>query len=60
MDQAFERLMQRVPGFEPDPPEMEIIQQELEKTQQKPGKTQQELGPAEIRKERKGETSDVL
>lgn len=52
--------MQRVPGFEPDPPEMEIIQQELEKTQQKPGKTQQELGPAEIRKERKGETSDVL
>ena len=29
-DQAFERLMQRVPGFEDDPPEAETVQQELE------------------------------
>lgn len=45
-DQAFERLMQRVPGFEPDPPEMEIVQRELDK--------------ARIRKEKEGDTDHVL
>lgn len=44
-DQAFERLMQRVPGFEPDPPEIEIVQQEL--------------GEARIRKEEKVETDTI-
>lgn len=45
-DQAFERLMQRVPGFEPDPPELKNVQQELEKTA--------------IRKKKKGEKDHVL
>lgn len=45
--------MMRVPGFEPDPPEMEIVQRELDKTQQK-------LGLARIRKEKKGDTDHVL
>lgn len=45
--------MTRVPGFEPDPPEMEIIQQELDKTQRK-------LGLTRIRKEKKGDTDHVL
>lgn len=45
-DQAFERLMMRVPGFEPDPPEMEIVQRELDKVR--------------IRKEEKGDTDHVL
>jgi len=47
-DQAFERFMQRVPGFEPDPPEAEIIQQELDKVQWK-------QGLAQSRKKEKGE-----
>lgn len=52
-DQAFERLMMRVPGFEPDPPEIEIVQQELDKSQRK-------LGLARIRKEKKGEQDHVF
>lgn len=46
VDQAFERLMQRVPVFEPDPPEIEIVQRELDK--------------ARIRKVKKGDTDHVL
>lgn len=46
VDQAFERLRTRVPGFEPDPPEIEIIQRELDK--------------ARIRKVKKGDTDHVL
>lgn len=53
VDQAFERLMTRVPNFEPDPPEIEIVQQELDKIQRK-------LGLARIRKEKKGEQDHVL
>lgn len=35
VNMAYETLMKRIPRFEPDPPECEVIQMDLDKRKQK-------------------------